>query len=176
MTCFADITSPLLSFICSPFSLTLPVTSSTLNNLFHSFICSPFSLTLPVTSSTLNNLLSVSLALFLDLPCLSLALHKLRSSSLSLALLCHTFQCLKHSHCRKEKRKLTPRSCHVLTDFRVRNVRPPRYAPMHAARAKTLADSVRTPDTIRESGRNLLAYRVRGGHYPRPDAIRCDTG
>ena len=39
-----------------------------------------------------------------------------------------------------------------------------------------LADSVRTPDTIRESGRNLLAYRVRGGHYPRPDAIRCDTG
>ena len=40
----------------------------------------------------------------------------------------------------------------------------------------TLADSVRTPDTIRESGRNLLAYWVRGGHYPRPDAIRCDTG
>ena len=39
-----------------------------------------------------------------------------------------------------------------------------------------LADIVRTPDTIRESGRNLLAYRVRGGHYPRPDAIRCDTG
>ena len=39
-----------------------------------------------------------------------------------------------------------------------------------------LADIVRTPDTIRESGRNLLAYRVRGGHYPRPDAIRCDNG
>ena len=39
-----------------------------------------------------------------------------------------------------------------------------------------LADIVRTPDTIRESGRNLLAYRVRGGHYSRPDAIRCDTG
>ena len=31
-------------------------------------------------------------------------------------------------------------------------------------------------NTIRESGRNLLAYRVRGGHYPRPDAIRCDNG
>jgi len=40
----------------------------------------------------------------------------------------------------------------------------------------TLADSIRTPDTSCESGRNLLAYRVRGGHYPRPDAIHCDTG
>jgi len=39
-----------------------------------------------------------------------------------------------------------------------------------------LADTVRTLDTIRESGRNLLAYRVRGGHYPWPDAIRYDTG
>jgi len=34
-----------------------------------------------------------------------------------------------------------------------------------------LAVSVRTPDTIRESGRDLLQYRI--GHYPRPDAICC---
>ena len=40
----------------------------------------------------------------------------------------------------------------------------------------TLADTVHTPDTIRESGRNLLAYRIRGGHYPRPDAIRGVSG
>jgi len=114
MTSFADITSPLLSFICSPFSLTLPVTSSTLDSLLLSLTCS-----LP------------------RLICLSLALCKLHSSLLSLVLLLsHTFQAtLNTLTIVKRKKKLTPRPCHVLmsqSDFRLHNVWLPFYAPMHA--------------------------------------------
>ena len=39
-----------------------------------------------------------------------------------------------------------------------------------------LAVCVLAPETIHESGHNLLAYQVRGGHYLRLGAISCDTG
>ena len=41
---------------------------------------------------------------------------------------------------------------------------------------QSLADCVRTLDTIRESVHNLPAYWVRGRHYTWSDPIRCDTG
>ena len=39
-----------------------------------------------------------------------------------------------------------------------------------------LAVSVLGPETIHESGHNLLAYWVQGRHCLRPDTISCDTG
>jgi len=83
MTSFADITSPLLSFIRSPFSLTLPVTSSTLNILLLSLTCSSSlsRLTLLITSST--------------------------QVTLWLTFISYTYfpGRLEHSHCHKEKKK-----------------------------------------------------------------------
>jgi len=37
-------------------------------------------------------------------------------------------------------------------------------------------DCVCSPETIHKNRCNLLAYRIRGEHYVRPDAISCDIG